>query len=136
MRLLIVLITILLLTTACSFNSAQQNAKPFLISYELNHIESKHQNVIDPWLQAAKNDSELKMHTYETEDGYKYTYARGYNDVEVSYIYTNDQGQLKQRFIKGSDEDEILVVIKYNTAICCNTNIYETEDHNDTSHIK
>src|SRR5690606_3602221 len=126
--LVMTLAAIILLVTGCSLNGTKQDTKPFLFSYELNKVEPQHQSVIDPWLEAARNDPEIRIHTYETEDGYKYSYVKSYKDVEVSYIYTNNQGQLKQRFIKGSNDDEILVVIQYNTSICCNMNIYVTDD--------
>lgn len=131
MRCFFVILSLLLLTTGCSNNKGTQNQKPFLFSYELNKVEPKHQKEINPWLQTAKNDPEVKIHLYETKDGYKYSYVKGYKDVEVSYIYSNYEGKLKQRFIKGSNDDEILVEVKYNKSICCNTNIYETDDNND-----
>lgn len=118
-----------MLTTGCFNNKYIQNQKPFLFSYELNTVEPKHQKEIDPWLQKVKNDPEIKIHSYETKDGYKYSYVKGYKDVDVSYIYSNNEGKLKQRFIKGSKDDEILVEVKYNKSICCSTNIYETEDN-------
>ncbi|MEF3353852.1 hypothetical protein PV403_11735 [Paenibacillus sp. GYB006] len=129
MRFLILILSSLLLTIGCS-NTVKQNQKPFLFSYELNKVEPKHQKEIDPWLQSAKNDPEVKIYSYETKDGYKYSYVKGYKDVEVSYIYSNNEGKLKQRFIKGSNDDEILVEVKYNKSICCSTNIYETDDNN------
>jgi hypothetical protein len=117
-----------LLTTGCSIKNDRQKNKPFLFSYEINKVETKHQKEIDDWLQTAKNDPEVKIHSYETKDGYKYSFVKGYKNVEVSYIYINNEGKLKQRFIKGSNDDEILVEIKYNKSICCSTNIYETDD--------
>ena len=122
-RLVTILSILLLITAGCS------DSKPFLYSYELHTIHPNHQQTIDPWLQAAKKDPEIKIHSFETDDGYKYSYVKGYKDVEVSYLHTQNTGQLKQRFIKGSDQDEILVAIKYNPSICCSTNIYETEDN-------
>ncbi|GAA0133956.1 hypothetical protein YSY43_07960 [Paenibacillus sp. YSY-4.3] len=131
MRFPIVIISLILLMTGCSNNKSYQNEKPFLFSYELNKVEPKHGKEIDPWLQAAKNDPEVKIHSYETNDGYKYSYVKGYKDVDVSYIYANNEGKLKQKFIKGSNDDEVLVQVKYNKSICCSTNIYETDDNNE-----
>lgn len=131
MRLIIVIVTLLLITTGCFNNSDKKDQQPFLFSYKLNTVEPKHQTELDPWLQNAKNDPEIKIHSYETKDGYKYSYVKGYKDVEVSYIYSNNEGKLKQRFIKGSNNDEILVEVKYNKSICCTTNIYETDDSKD-----
>ncbi|MFC4102329.1 hypothetical protein [Paenibacillus xanthanilyticus] len=130
MRVILVILSLLLLTTGCFNNNYKQNQKPFLYSYELNTVEPNHQKEIGHWLQAAKNDPEVKIHSFETKDGYKYSYVKGYQDVEVSFIYSNNEGKLKQRFIKGSKDEEILVKVKYNKSICCNTNIYETEDEN------
>lgn len=98
-------------------------------------MEPKHLKEIDTWLQTAKNDPEVKIHSYETKDGYKYSFVKGFKDVEVSYIFSNNEGKLKQRFIKGSKDDEILVKVKYNKSICCSTNIYETENNNDCDNI-
>ncbi|MCR8645494.1 hypothetical protein NV379_22920 [Paenibacillus sp. N1-5-1-14] len=130
MRYLFVIVSLLLLTTGCSNNIVTQNENPFLFSYELNKVEPKHAKEINPWLQTARNEAEVKIHSYETKDGYKYSYVKGYKDVEVTYIYSNFEGKLKQRFIKGSNDDEILVEVNYNKLICCNTNIYETDDNN------
>lgn len=128
MRYLIVILILLFPITGCS-NKDIQNQKPFLFSYELNNVNPKHLKEIEPWLQTAKNDPEVKIHSYDTIDGYMYSYVKGYKDVEVSYIYSNNEGSsLKQRLIKGSNDDEILIEVKYNNSICCNIKIYETDE--------
>lgn len=128
-RILSFLISILLILTGCG--KGQQEQQPFIFSYEMNKIEPEHSAVINEWLTDAKNSNVQSIYSYETPDGYKYSYLKGYKDVEVSFIYSNNQGQLKQRFIKGNENDEVFVQVKYNTSICCHTNIYETDDNKD-----
>ncbi|CAH8712935.1 hypothetical protein M5W83_25150 [Paenibacillus thiaminolyticus] len=100
---------------------------PFLFSYEFNSIEPEHEELIDDWLAEAKAESETRIHSYEMEE-FRYSYVRGYKDVKISFIYESGEGSLKQRFIKGSDQDEVFVKINFNPTVCCNRSVYETDD--------
>ncbi|MFF2480987.1 hypothetical protein [Paenibacillus sp. NPDC058071] len=124
MKLITATFLILFLITGCS---SPKEEKPFILSYEFNKIDPKHEAELQKWLHDAKEDQEIKIHNIDL-DGYKYSYVKGYKDVEVSYIHERQEGKLKQRFIKGTENDEVFVQIKYNTSICCTGSIYETDD--------
>lgn len=123
----LMLIGIVLLLAGCGASGERPNQAPFLFSYEFNSIEPEHEELIGNWLDSAKAEPEMKIHSYEMEE-YSYSYVRGYKDVKISFIYENGEGSLKQRFIKGSDQDEVFVKIKFNPAVCCYHSVYETDD--------
>ncbi|WP_374017956.1 hypothetical protein ABU162_28390 [Paenibacillus thiaminolyticus] len=87
----------------------------------------EHEELINDWLAEAKVEPETRIHSYEMEE-FRYSNVRGYKDVKISFIYENGEWSLKQQFIKGSDQDEVLVKIKFNPTVCCNRCVYETDD--------
>ncbi|MFL1672994.1 hypothetical protein [Paenibacillus dendritiformis] len=123
----LMLIGMVLLVAGCGASGEQPDQAPFLFSYEFNSIEPEHEELINDWLAEAKAEPDTRIHSYEMEE-YSYSYVRGYRDVKISFIYENGEGGLKQRFIKGSDRDEVFVKIKFNPALCCNRSVYETDD--------
>ncbi|WGU95868.1 hypothetical protein QJQ58_06280 [Paenibacillus dendritiformis] len=123
----LMLIGMVLLVAGCGASGEQPDQAPFLFSYEFNSIEPEHEELINDWLAEAKAEPDTRIHSYEMEE-YSYSYVRGYRDVNISFIYENGEGRLKQRFIKGSDRDEVFVKIKFNPALCCNRSVYETDD--------
>ncbi|MGG3836847.1 hypothetical protein ABEV00_07415 [Paenibacillus thiaminolyticus] len=123
----LMLIGMVLLLAGCGVTGERPDQAPFLLSYEFNSIEPEHEELINDWLAEAKAEPDTRIHSYEMEE-YSYSYVRGYRDVNISFIYENGEGRLKQRFIKGSDQDEVFVKIKFNPSLCCIGSIYETDD--------
>lgn len=123
----LMLIGTVLLAAGCVASGDQPDQAPFLFSYEFNSIEPEHEELINDWLAEARAEPDTRIHSYEMEE-YSYSFVRGYKDVNISFIYENGEGRLRQRFIKGSDEDEVFVKIKFNPSLCCNGSIYETDD--------
>nr|WP_242069825.1 hypothetical protein [Paenibacillus dendritiformis] len=116
-----------LLVAGCGVTDERPDQAPFLLSYELNSIEPEHEELINDWLAEARSEPDTRIHSYEMEE-YSYSFVRGYKDVNITFIYENGEGRLKQRFIKGSDQDEVFVKIKFNPSLCCIGSIYETDD--------
>ncbi|MGG4396494.1 hypothetical protein ABEX25_19505 [Paenibacillus thiaminolyticus] len=123
----LMLIGMVLLVAGCGASGERPGQTPFLFSYEFNSIEPEHEELINDWLAEAKAEPETRIHSYEMEE-FRYSYVRGYKDVKISFIYESGEGSLKQRFIKGSDQDEVFVKINFNPAVCCNRSVYETDD--------
>lgn len=114
------------LITGCSPNSDV----PFIFLYEVNSIEEEHQERVNDWLQGVKNSTDAKIHSYGLEDGFEYLFAKGYKDATVSFIYedkkSEKKGYLKTNFIKGEDTDTVFLKVKYNTLLCCDTIIFDS----------
>ncbi|PZM65366.1 hypothetical protein [Paenibacillus dendritiformis] len=123
----LMLIGMVLLVAGCGVTGEQPDQAPYILSYEFNSIEPEHEEFINDWLAEAKAEPDTRIHSYEMEE-YSYSFVRGYKDVKISFIYENGEGRLKQRFIKGSDQDEVFVKIKFNPSLCCIGSIYETDD--------
>ncbi|MFD3273849.1 hypothetical protein ACE3MS_27490 [Paenibacillus dendritiformis] len=123
----LMLIGMVLLVAGCGVTGERPDQAPYILSYEFNSIEPGHAEFINDWLAEAKAEPDTRIHSYEMEE-YSYSYVRGYRDVNISFIYENGEGRLKQRFIKGSDQDEVFVKIKFNPSLCCIGSIYETDD--------
>lgn len=121
----IISILLVFLLIGCASNDAN---KPFIFSYEYHSIEPKHNEAVHAWLSDARMEEEIKIHRYEL-DGYNYMYVPTYKDVVITHLYSEGTGSLKQRFIKGTNDDEVFVKIKVNPAICCTNFIYETDDN-------
>lgn len=123
----LMLIGMVLLVAGCGVTGERPDQAPYILSYEFNSIEPEHEEFINDWLAEAKAEPDTRIHSYEMEE-YSYSFVRGYKDVNISFIYENGEGRLKQRFIKGSDQDEVFVKIKFNPSLCCIGSIYETDD--------
>ncbi|WP_216827417.1 hypothetical protein [Alkalihalobacterium elongatum] len=105
------------------------NEEPFLISYSHDTIHHENKDEINKWLIEVKDQSEVKIHSNRTIPGYKYFYAKGYNDVFVTFQrYLKNDGEsslIKANFKKGNLEDEVFIEVKYNPSLCCDSTVID-----------
>lgn len=92
-----------------------------LYSYSYNSVEAEHAETVNEWLDDARQ-SEVKMHIYEIKNdrdpfGYKYVFAKGYKEFEVSFVYPSGASESKGSIhivgIEGDVDGETFIQIKF-----------------------
>ncbi|MFD1738859.1 hypothetical protein ACFSCX_20300 [Bacillus salitolerans] len=122
----IILLFVLMFLAGCvSFGIEEEES--FVFSYTRNSIVDENKERVNNWLNNVKK--EVKIHSLGTINGYEYFYARGFNDVLVTYLLEKKQENqfslLRANFKKGNEDDEILIEVKYNPSLCCDGTVID-----------
>lgn len=116
---------LLFITIGCNGNAETDESLDLhdIYSYEYNSIESEHNDLITKWISESRlSDHPISIHSISNDQQryeYHYVFAKGYKAFEITFVFSSDsmdsKGPLHIVGIKGEEDEEILVKIKYDS---------------------
>lgn len=128
----VILMLSLIILSGCSI---KKNEDKNIVDFEYLSKDDEISDEVNQWLIDAETSKDEIVHSFDSQEGITYVYAKGHNKAKVSYINENIEGEqyqnLKVTLLKGSSRDTVFVKISYDSDLCCDTEILDATESED-----
>ncbi|MGD7059312.1 hypothetical protein ACQCVN_21005 [Rossellomorea aquimaris] len=134
----VILILFLFILSGC--NNIEQNRDQNIFNYEYLSKSDEIPDEVNQWLIDVETSKDEIVHSFGSEEGIRYVYAKGHKKAKVSYINENIEGKhyqnLKVTLLKGTSKDTVFIKISYDSDLCCDTEILDATENEDEFYIE